>query len=474
MKTICINLKRDFCSMNASATPSGNSRGECKPVAYGWAGAKLLIGTAMEFGAGWLCWISRIRTGRCPLSWFTIALSLGAQLSFAEERDAARELVGPASNENQLADDREEKPDLAGTTDESWNARKAGIKDSTGLDFGVDYNAQGVAATESPGANSVAAGAFRLFGTWDLVDRDGPDTGSLVFKLENRHNFTDVSPSGFAEDIGYVGLLSTVFNDSGWRATHLFWQQRFAQGRAVSYLGFLDVTDYVDLYELANPWTGFSNLAFQNGSGTIGGIPDGAFGAMVGGFLTENIYAVGGIVDANGDATALDDGLETFFDDFETLKTFELGWTQGRERLLLDNAHLTVWQIDERDDAGTSDGWGVSVSLSGVVGKSWLPFLRGGWARDGASFYEAAVSVGFGYSLQPGRDVLGVGLHWSRPNSDTYGEALRDQYTVEAFQLWQVTQRLQVTPNVQLIKDAAQNPDEDFTALFGLRVRYAI
>ena len=142
--------------------------------------------------------------------------------------------------------------------------------------------------------------------------------------------------------------------------------------------------------------------------------------------------------------------------------------------MLLDNAHLTVWQIDERDDAGTSDGWGISFSLSGVVGESWLPFLRGGWARDGSSFYEAAVSAGFGYSLHPGRDLLGMGLHWSRPNSDTFGQALSDQYTLEAFQLWQVTQRLQVTPNVQLIKDAAQNPDEDFTAVFGVRARYAI
>ncbi len=428
----------------------------------------------MDVRADRLCGFSRSRNGSRPLIWFAMMLSLVSAPSFAEDRDAARDLSGPASTENQLAEDREEKPDLAGTTDESWNARKAGIKESTGLDFGVDYNALGFAATESPGKSSAASGAFKVYGTWDMVDRDGPDTGSLVFKFENRHNYTDVAPSAFAGEIGYAGVVSTVFNSAGWRATHLFWQQRFAAGRGVSYIGFLDVTDYVDLYELANPWTGFSNLALQNGSGTIGGIPDGAFGVMVGGFLTEQVYAVGSIADANGDATDLGDGLETFFDDFETFKSFELGWTQGRERLLLDNAHLTVWQIDERDDAGTSEGWGVSFSLAGVVGESWLPFLRGGWARDGASFYEAAVSVGFGYSLQPGRDVLGVGLHWSRPNSDTYGEALRDQYTVEAFQLWQVTQRLQVTPNVQLIKDAAQNPDKDFTALFGLRVRYAI
>jgi len=76
--------------------------------------------------------------------------------------------------------------------------------------------------------------------------------------------------------------------------------------------------------------------------------------------------------------------------------------------------------------------------------------------------------------MRPGRDLLGFGLNWSRPNSDTFGEQLRDQYTLEVFQQWQITERLQVTPSLQLIKDAAHNPEEDFTAVFGLRGRYAI
>ena len=389
--------------------------------------------------------------------------------------DAATQLTGPDAVANQLIDDHVDKPDLVGgePIGKGWDEWKSGVKERAALDFGVDYNALGFAATESLGDNTSAGGVFRSYGTWDLIGRDGPNTGSLVFKIENRHAYTAVAPNAFGLEIGYAGLNHCCFSDDGWRATHLFWQQRFADGRGVSYIGYLDITDYVDVYALASPWTGFSNLAFATGAGTIGGLPDGALGAMLGGFLTDRVYAVGSIVDANADASDLGGGLDTFFNDFETFKTLELGWTSTQEKLFIDNAHVTFWQIDEREEAGTPDGWGVNVSLTSAIADHWLPFLRGGWAEDGASLYQASVSAGFGYSSVPGRDLLGVGLNWSRPNRDTFGTKLDDQYTLEIFQRWQVAERAQITPSIQLIKDPALNPTEDFTALFGLRGRVA-
>ena len=404
-----------------------------------------------------------------------VILTVASSPEVGQAADAATQLMGPDAVVNQLIDDQVDKADLVGTepVGKRWDAWKARLKERSGLDFGFDYNTLGFAATESLGDDTSASGVFRFYGTWDLVGRDGPNTGSLVFKIENRHAYTEVTPSEFGTEIGYAGLNSCCFSDAGWRATHLFWQQRFADGRGVSYIGFLDITDYVDVYALASPWTGFSNFVFTTGSGSMGGLPDGAFGAMAGGFLTEQLYAVGGIADANADASDLGGGLDTFFGDFETFKSIELGWTSEREELLIDNAHVTFWQIDERDEAGTPDGWGINVSLTRQVGNHWLPFLRGGWAEDGASLYQASVSAGFGYAGIPGRDLLGVGLNWSRPNRDTFDEKLNDQYTLEIFQKWQVAERVQITPSVQLIKDPALNPTEDFTALFGLRARVA-
>lgn len=392
----------------------------------------------------------------------------------SQQLDAASQLTGPDAIGNRLESDAADKPDILDvdlqTGADAWKAR---LKERTGLDFGLDYNFLGFAATNAPDEDTSAAGAFRFYGTWELFNRGSPNNGSLVFKLENRHSFTSVPPTEFGFDIGSVSLTSSVFSDQGWRTTHLFWQQRFADGRGVAYIGFLDVTDYLDVYALASPWTGFSNLAFQTGSGTIGGLPDGALGAMVGGFLTDNVYAVGGIADANGDATDLAGEFDNFFNDFETFKSVELGWTTSQEELFLNNAHVTLWQIDERTASGSPDGWGINISLSGSTENGFLPFLRGGWSQDAGILYDASLSTGFGYTTTPGKSMLGVGLNWNRPNETTYGAGLDDQYIVEVFQQVQLTEGFEITPSIQYIQNPALNPSEDSNLLVGLRLRAA-
>ena len=404
---------------------------------------------------------------------FIAPVSVWAQTTAPPQ--AAGAITGPTAVSNQLADDQKEKPGILGTTIlKSWDDWKAGVQEGTGLDFGLDYNALGFAATESLGDDTSASGVFRLFGTWNFVGRGTGNEGGVVFKLEHRHAYTDVAPNEFATELGYAGLNNVVFSDQGWRMTHLFWRQQFSDGRGIAYAGFLDTTDYVDVYALASPWSGFNNLAFETGSGTIGGLPDGALGAMLGGFVSDNIYLAASLADANGDATDLGGGFETFFDDFETFKSLEIGWTASKKNepaLFLNNYHLTFWQIDERTAAGTPDGWGVAFSASMTFGENWLTFLRGGWAKDGGSLYEGALSAGFGYQPKGRNDMLGVGLNVSRPNSDTFGTDLDDQFTGEIFYRLQIADKFAVTPSVQLLGNPALNPDEDFIAVFGLRAR---
>lgn len=383
-------------------------------------------------------------------------------------------ISGPDATPKVLANDAAEKPDITNIDiQKRFDSFKKTLKARTGLDFGIDYNVLGYVASSSLGKDNTSSGSLRFLGTWDLFDRNGPNQGGLVFKFEHRHSYGKVAPTAFNSEIGYAGLVSSVFSDQRWRTTHLFWRQQFADGRGVAYGGFLDVTDYTDVYALASPWTGFSNLAFQTGSGTIGGLPDGAFGGMVGGFLTSNIFASASIADANADATDIGKGFGTFFNDFETFKTVEIGWTSGQKRQFIDNVHATFWQIDERTDAGTRDGYGVSFSATKGINDQWLPFIRGGWAHDGGSLYSAAVSVGVGYQHVPGRDLLGIGLNWSRPNKGTFGTQLDDQFTLEVFQRLQVTEGFQVTPSIQVIKEPALNQEEDLIALLGARARLA-
>ena len=48
---------------------------------------------------------------------------------------------------------------------------------------------------------------------------------------------------------------------------------------------------------------------------------------------------------------------------------------------------------------------------------------------------------------------LGLGFNWGQPNEDTFGPGLDDQYTVELFSRLQVMRNLQITPDIQYIRN---------------------
>ena len=381
---------------------------------------------------------------------------------------------GPDAVENLLGDRRQERPGFFESDWlEGWKVWKKGLEDQTGLSFGGDYNSLLFGATDSLGDDSAASGVARLYGKWNLVGRDTEDTGGLIFKVEHRHRYSPVAPSALGPELGYLGAVQTTFNEDSFRTTNLYWRQSFAAQRFVVYAGFLDSTDFLDVYPMASPWTGFNNLVFATGSGTIGGLPDGALGIMGAYWLTDSLYAITSITDANARASDISDGFDTFFNEFETLKTFELYHAPKREKALFDKFNLAVWQIDSASTKGAPDGWGLSSSASITVDDEWLFFLRGGWAEDGGSLYDRSISVGVGHQPQPSKSLLGLGLNWGRPNPDTFPGDPGTQFTSELFYRWQATPNFQLTPSVQLLVDPALNPQEDVVAVFGLRGRFA-
>jgi porin len=130
--------------------------------------------------------------------------------------------------------------------------------------------------------------------------------------------------------------------------------------------------------------------------------------------------------------------------------------------------------VDERDEAGTSDGWGLNFSAAWWFANAWMPFLRIAHTDDGGSLLENSVSVGVGYQPLTARDVLGLAFNWGEPNSDAFGSGLDDQYAIEAFWRVQILKHLAVTPSIQWLRDPALNPDENSIWLFGLRARFEL
>jgi porin len=111
----------------------------------------------------------------------------------------------------------------------------------------------------------------------------------------------------------------------------------------------------------------------------------------------------------------------------------------------------------------------LAFSATKFIGDKWLPFVRAGYAKGGASLLQASIGGGLGIRFE-NTDVFGIGFSWGRP----FGANPRDQYTAEAFYRWQATDILAITPNFQLILDPSNNASESSIAVFGVRARAAL
>lgn len=390
--------------------------------------------------------------------------------------EPASSFGGPRSVTTQVAIDAG-KRDAAGSQrgrpkgPAGWSAFKSALKDQHGLSFGGDLNLLTQSASVSPSEKAATGVVARIYGSWTVTGRDTPDTGQLVFKLEERSRlWTDIPPQSLGPALGYAGLTSLTFSDAGLLLTNLYWQQSFRSDRVAFVAGIVDVTDYMDVYGLGNPWTDFNNLAFSTNP-TIPA-PNQGLGAALRVRLGDNYYFLAGLADANGTPNDPLNGIEDFVQTGETFKHAEIGWFESWEDRFTDNAHLTLWQSDPRDEAGVVAGWGLSASVGRTIAERWSPFLRAGYADGGGALVDRAVSIGTGYSLFDGRDQIGAGVGWARAPSRTTGDATRNQYTAEAFYRYQPIPSLQITPDLQLLANPAYALDQDKIWVGGLRIRF--
>ena len=374
--------------------------------------------------------------------------------------------------ENQIVLDRTSNPLYESKLFAPIQEWKNGVAKRTGFNWSLDYSTLFLGVSDSPGEDNASGGMVRFFGYWDLVNRGGANKGSLNWKIENRHKSSDVAPSDLGFESGYVGLFEPPFSDQQNRMTNLYWKQYFAEGKWTAVGGFLDVTDFVDVYLLASPWTGFNNFVFSTGSAATDLPNDATLGLGVGGMVTENVYIQAGISDANADPTEPFDGFDSVASDSDFFKWVEIGFTPAQDKLYFDNIHFTFWHIDERVN-GTPDGWGLNASWQNWIDDTWLPFVRGGYTEDSGSLLEKSVTVGLGYQPVPMRGVIGLGFNWGEPNQASF-EGADDQYTTELFWKGQLTKEVAVTPSIQYIKDPALNADENDLWVFGIRLRVVL
>lgn len=411
-------------------------------------------------------------------------LNLAIVAALAASSSFAANFESPDSVENTIAQQKSEQLD--------WRESLA----ADGFTFGADYFSLRVQSSDGTTGDSVSAasGVARIYGSWHLTGDDSNSSGSLVWKVEHRHAYTDTSPKEFAwlgqDQIGYAGMIAPAFSDQGFRVTDLNWKQKINDGKGTIIVGWQDVTNYVDVYALASPWSGFTNLAFSTGSGAMGLPDDGILALSAGHMIGENFYVVGGIADAKGKSDDIFEGFDTLFNDITLFTTLELGWTASQEQIYTDNFHVTLWHMDEGSRhslsstvspdgtvVGGESGKGINFSWSQFVTPQIMPFVRGGLSEGDVALYDKSLSVGFGYfGLGQPKNNLGFAVNWSETNSDTlqtFLNAGEDQLAAELYYNMQFGDHLQITPDIQYIKDPAFS-NESSAWVFGIRARVFI
>ncbi|CAH7089648.1 Porin [Vibrio chagasii] len=383
---------------------------------------------------------------------------------------------GPDSVENTIAEQKAQK--------KSWRESLA----EDGFTFGADYFALGLTSGDGAGGDSVNAssGVARLYGSWHLLGKDTQNSGSLVWKVEHRHAYGDTAPKDYSfGPLGYVGAIGPAYSDQGFRVTDLNWKQKINDGKGTIVVGWQDVTNYADVYALASPWSGFTNLVFSTGSGAMGLPDDGVLALSAGHMLGENFYVVGGIADANGKSDEIFDGFDTAFgSDASYFTTLELGWTASQEQIYTDNFHVTFWDFGDdtrhSNSLSAEGGSGVNFSWSQFTSDQVMPFVRGGLSEGDVALYDKSISVGMGYfGLGKPTNNLGVALNWAEVNGDSFAADAKaisgstEQWTAEVYYNMQFGDHFQVTPDIQYIKDPAFS-NESSAWVFGIRARVFI
>ncbi len=372
---------------------------------------------------------------------------------------AAQGLSGPSSVEADLEPgdgltDPQYRSDFPRNIAPGWFSWKNRLAED-GFRFNIDYLALGQTTDADLGAGEAASGIARFYGSWQATEQ-----GALTFKVEHRHSYTDVAPQFLGLDGGALSITGTAFNDNGLLLTNLFWNQRAADGSWTLQFGQIDVTDFVDIYGLVSPYSGFQNLSF-NTNPTIN-TPNQGLGIAGGVRLGSNFYAVGSIADANADPS---DPNFDVFSDGDLFKSLEFGYTSGFDRIYLDNIHLTLWHADAAEDGSRAEDYGGAFSAAWFVENKWMPFFRAGASKGTAALYERSVSAGLGYYGR-NTDLAGLGLNWAEARGIE-----GSQFTLEAFYRFSISPGFQITPSIQYISNPLLNPDQSSIALFGLRTR---
>ena len=408
-----------------------------------------------------------------------------------------------------------------------WRALQEASVEQFGLNTSAYYTLlyQHVTNPESGTPGNFGTGRLDLNFVWNLWDSDRSSDGTLIKGSHEGHGLLGIlvrqgnqigSPQSVTtqDAVGsIVGLDSAYSGPNGGPVTLnlLYYQQGWLDDRLVVSVGKIHPNQYIGL----NFWANDESRQFL--AGCFDGIQP--LGASQGGYSpgvaiqaipTESMFVNAVVTDALGKPDTM----------FSTLGDGYI-WTSAEVGMVLpfDEKALggptvatVIWSgqnLDALADAPTRQ-W------SNAIGFQWQGHMtdqlgywaQGAWSQPRMSTVESSISCGIGVERPFGRrgDLFGVAYNWMRPSSDIgspgtstslLGGPLspipatfigtpwnetdvfsnrrnnsnpRPQSMVEAFYRIQLTESMQLTPDVQVVFNPGVRNDVDTSVVFSLRL----
>jgi porin len=362
-----------------------------------------------------------------------------------------------------------------------WFEHKKRINDEFGIQYNLNYETIASWASQTSAAENedfAASGIATALMSWQAVGRESGNVGRLNIKFQSRHKFTDVAPMFLGFEGGYNSLAATGFRDWTPRFSEFNWSQALLDNRIHFVAGKVDSANYFTFHGLLVPWTDFLGFGFSV-NGTVNW-PDPGWGAVGSIRPTENLYVTFAATDVQGDRFEDGDLLccgENFFNG-RLFTAIEVGYVPSFADRFFRKISVTYWHTDEYEisDAVPPDAAPLSPEAEGfAVTAHWTfddwitPFVTYG-KGDGVganTFYRESFSIGSGFKFQ-NYDVLGIGYNHSR----VLGSAgLPSQDVLEIYYRFMITEHLEISPDIQFVKNPTLDPNLDSNTFFQLRLR---
>lgn len=399
----------------------------------------------------------------------TIPLSM-TQLRAQEPAAAASAAPTAAQQPPQPAEDTQDpliSPDPAKPLLQPWYDLKAKAKDKQELEINPSYtflyqNATNVIDDQ----NDVLGGRLDLNINWTLLHVGQKDTGSIGFLFRSGVNIGENQNFNLSQEVGDDMVMNAL---QGGGKQHpatvnlIYWRQSFFDDKLAFYVGKIHPNQHIDLDPVNNDETRqFLAAPFD---GNLSNPQEGNYapGVAMEWTIVDDFYFHALAMDALGSPGT---GFGTTFDG-KYYEAAQFSWEPTLKDLGKGNYRVFGWHT--QTDSG-DEGSGIGVGFSQEIGKDgWAPFGRWGYGDDQVTSMRQMVSGGIG-NLHPfGRrgDMFGIGLAWGDPSDSS----LRQQTMLETFYRLKLTDSLELSPDVELFMPPSSRENQDFVAVFGIRLK---